>query len=145
MTASNFPSDAEIKRTMELCERATPGEWYVDGDEVRVDLSPDTTDSGVADCSVSICQLYWISAESDYKRPDREYIAHCNPDFVMRLARGYEAALEVIRFVADDFVEEGIQADCRACDYDGYITQRHSPACEFKRAREFLGRVEGKG
>lgn len=74
-------------------EAATPGPWFIDGAEVRADGSPDTTNSGVADCTFKICEVPRLTEKLDGFASDREFIAHAPTD-INRLLSALRLAVE---------------------------------------------------
>lgn len=93
----------QLKAYLELAEKATPGPWYTEGSEVRYDCSPYTTEEGIADCTVQICDLYRPAELSDTKMYDREFIAASRtmgPALAKALIRAMEE-LECVRSFFD--------------------------------------------
>lgn len=90
-----------IKRAKELCDNATEGPWFIDGSEVRFDCSPTTTNSGIEDCTIQICDVGRISETLDHKAFNREFIA-ASRDMVPKLVE----ALEEARAALEHYVGE---------------------------------------
>lgn len=58
-------------------EKATPGPWYVEEDQVRADLDPFNEH---ADCTVTVCEVYRINEKLDGGEYTRELIANAPTD-----------------------------------------------------------------
>lgn len=105
----------QLERLIELAKAATMGTWYIEDDEVRVDLSPNTTDSGAADCSITVCTVGRISPELDPFASNREFIAAANPAAVMALCGALSEAVAALEDITVKTTQVGHEAGVDQC------------------------------
>lgn len=111
-----------LKEHIEIQNKATRAPWFVEDSEVRADMDPETTESGVSDCTVSVCDIYRISEELDDGGPDRYFIAKSRTEWP-KTTRALQCAIE---YLNGNWKDSGVaQASGIARDADEVLEQIH--------------------
>lgn len=63
-----------LEKLRALDEKATEVPWFIDGEEIRFDCSPETTSTGI-DCTIQICTVSRLTEKLDDLADDRILIA----------------------------------------------------------------------
>lgn len=60
-----------LEKLRALDEKATETPWFIDGEEIRFDCSPETTNTGLGDCTIQICTVSRLTETLDDLANDR--------------------------------------------------------------------------